>query len=198
MVGEWGGNDLELASALLNLHQDRLGSDGLAIITSQQYYHLVSDPPLPSHSHMLSTLIHKLLLCLLSYWHTHSFFAQSPHIHACSPGCTNHRATDHWEAWMSWSHHLISSMYSWAYSSSQTISRFQWLQLTPSRRINHSSLPSMKPGDPNTNPNIPQRKYPVHGVWHKPGSACTILPHPALFQTSMMPPLRLRYHHKSQ
>ena len=42
------------------------GSDGFAIITSQQFYCLVCDPPLLPHPHTLSPLIHKLLLCLIS------------------------------------------------------------------------------------------------------------------------------------
>ena len=71
---------------------------------------------------------------------------------------THHRAADHWEVWISWSHHLISSVFTWAYSFSQTVSRLQGLQLTPSRRMNHSSLPCMKPGHTPTSPKIYQRK----------------------------------------
>ena len=89
MVGEWGGDGSELASALLNLHQDRwplgqlvlwtavcglrvvkhcpdiilycrtvtgVGSDGFAIITSQQFYRLVCEPPLSPHPYTLSLL----------------------------------------------------------------------------------------------------------------------------------------------
>ena len=58
-----------------------IGSDGFAIITSQQFYHLVCEPPLPpSSSHSLPSLSQtsprpSLLVPYLF------FFAHAPHIH---------------------------------------------------------------------------------------------------------------------